>query len=134
MAGNDVLVVEVLGRDECLALLGAHRLGRVAVTVSGDGPLVVPVNYAVDGRRILFWSGFGSKLRLLPAAPISFQVDAADEHRRVAWSVLVRGRAREIPRREAGDRLPEPWIPEGKPYLVAMDIERITGRRLRPRI
>jgi Pyridoxamine 5'-phosphate oxidase len=38
-----------LSRDECLELLGAMSVGRIAFTTD-DGPRVLPVNYILEGE------------------------------------------------------------------------------------
>jgi uncharacterized protein len=133
MVRTDALVMDELDEAACLALLASGGIGRVAVPVPGDGPLVVPVNYVVRGRQVLFRSGYGTKLRMLPATRLSFQVDQWDAAARTGWSVLARGRAREVPKHSLDGPQPEPWIPHDKPYLIALEIKRITGRRIRPR-
>lgn len=119
-----------LSRDECLHLLGTRQVGRVAVTIPREGPLVVPVNYVLDDRSIIFRSGYGTKLRSLPARPISFQVDHHLPEGRVGWSVLARGMAREISRAEAAHLVLEPWVPQEKHYWVRMEIHALSGRRI----
>lgn len=128
-AGGRTLVE--LTRDECLALLATQSVGRVAVAQGLVGPLVVPVNYVVEGASIFFLSGYGAKLRAALFRPVSFQVDAIDPATHTGWSVLVRGRAEEVHRRHAGGSLPTPWATGEKPYLVRIPIRAISGRRLR---
>jgi hypothetical protein len=122
--------LEELDADECLRLLGTAAVGRLAVSVPTDSPLVVPVNYVLVGRTILFRSGFGTKLRALASRPVSFEVDDHDPATRTGWSVLVRGRAREARERDVDPPLPEPWVPDDKPYLVQLEIRSLTGRRI----
>lgn len=125
--------LEVLTEQECLQLLASHSVGRIAVSIPNDGPLVVPVNYTVGHGVILFRSAYGTKLRALPSRPVSFQVDDVDSVGRTGWSILVRGRAQEIHSRNADGPLPDPWVPDDKPYLVRLKIRAITGRRVRRR-
>jgi nitroimidazol reductase NimA-like FMN-containing flavoprotein (pyridoxamine 5'-phosphate oxidase superfamily) len=119
-----------LAEDECLRLLATERVGRVAVSMPSDSPLVVPVNYTLTGDSILFRSGFGTKLRALASRPISFEIDGHDVATRTGWSVLVRGRAREIHSRDAEAPLPDPWLDDERPYLVRLQIRQLTGRRI----
>ena len=42
-----------LNRDECLELLGAMSVGRIAYTTD-DGPRVLPVNYVLEGDSVVF--------------------------------------------------------------------------------
>jgi hypothetical protein len=41
-----------LSRDECLELLGAMSVGRIAYTTD-DGPRVLPVNYVLEGESVV---------------------------------------------------------------------------------
>lgn len=122
--------LEELDERECLMLLATASVGRVAVSIPGEGPLVVPVNYTMSGRTILFRTGFGTKLRALASRAASFEVDAHDRTTRSGWSVLARGRAREVRVRDIEPPLPEPWLPEDKPYLVQLTIRAVSGRRI----
>ena len=53
--------LEVLGRTECISLLGRSSLGRLAVVCEGL-PLVFPVNFTLDGEAIVFRTDAGTKL------------------------------------------------------------------------
>jgi uncharacterized protein len=122
--------LEEIDRDECFALLATQSVGRLAMSVPNDAPLVVPVNFVLDGEAVLFRTGPGAKLRLLAVRPVSFQVDSFDPGRRSGWSVLARGRAHEIGRREVGDVSIDPWIVPGNRHWVRLDLRSISGRRL----
>ncbi len=88
--------LEVLDRDECLRLLGSHPVGRVAVVVDA-GPLIFPVNYALDGDSIVFRSDAGSKVSGASSGfPMSFEIDGIDEVLHTGWSVVVNGVGREV--------------------------------------
>jgi uncharacterized protein len=120
---------EALDPDECLRLLATQEIGRLALSVSADAPLVVPVNFVVDEESVFFRTGHGAKLRRLAARPVSFQVDDFDLGRRTGWSVLARGRGREVSRREVAHLALEPWIPD-RWHWVRLEIRAISGRRL----
>ena len=120
-------------REECLALLAAHFIGRVAVADFNAAPLVVPVNYVLDGEDVVFRTDYGSKFRLavLGEAPVSFEIDGLDSGRRSGWSVLLQGSASELPE-EAAHRLRlQPWAPGAKAHWVRIVADSITGRRIR---
>lgn len=119
-------------REECLELLSGSRVGRVAVPVFGTGPLVVPVNYVVDGEVIVFRSDYGTKVQALRQGPISFQVDFIDWYHRTGWSVLVRGIAYEATHWEVEHLDLEPWAGGEKAHWVRLVIDEITGRRIEP--
>lgn len=74
--------LEELPRDECFELLRSRPVGRLAVSLTGRAPLVVPVNFVVDGDDIVFQSYAGTKLTALRDQPVSFQVDEIDPWRR----------------------------------------------------
>jgi hypothetical protein len=70
-----------LGREECLRLLGAAKVGRVVVLTPGGTPVIRPVNYVLDGasQSVVFRCAEGTKLvSLLHAARAWFEVDAID--------------------------------------------------------
>jgi nitroimidazol reductase NimA-like FMN-containing flavoprotein (pyridoxamine 5'-phosphate oxidase superfamily) len=125
----DLELIE-LGAEECLALLATEPVGRLAVSRGRGTPLVVPVNYVLAETVILFRTGFGTKLPSLGARPVAFEVDRFEPDRRLGWSVLASGQATEVSERTAGDRLPDPWVPEHKPYLIGITVHTITGRRI----
>ena len=124
--------VEVLSRDECLRLLATAPVGRVAVAVIGEAPLVVPVNFLFVDGRILFRTDYGTVFRsaVLSERPMSFQVDRVDVARRTGWSVLVQGRAVEAGDWEATSVPLQPWAAGVKDHLVALSPATVTGRRL----
>jgi nitroimidazol reductase NimA-like FMN-containing flavoprotein (pyridoxamine 5'-phosphate oxidase superfamily) len=82
---------EVLGRDECFALLRSAEVGRIGLSMSAL-PVVLPVNFAVDGDRLVVRTAAGSKLdAALGGAVVAFEADHIDPASGEAWSVLVRG-------------------------------------------
>lgn len=120
----------VLDRAECLDLLRGQPVGRIAV-IDGDSPLVVPVNYTLDGDCVVFRSEGGTKLDALARhEKVSFEVDAIDWYHRTGWSVLVRGTAYEATHWEVDHLLLEPWTEGDKRHWVRIPITEITGRRL----
>lgn len=118
-----------LDRAECLELLHAQPVGRLAV-IDGDSPLVVPVNYTLDGGCIVFRSDLGTKLAALAHHKVSFEVDYIDWYHCTGWSVLVRGAAYEATHWEVDHLLLEPWAEGDKRHWVRIPIVEVTGRRL----
>lgn len=124
-------VVSELDEDACWELLARGTLGRLALTLQ-DQPDIFPVNYVLDGPRVLFRTAPGSKLAELSANPrVAFEVDEYDET--FAASVVVKGVAermelqREI---DEADALPlTPWIPTLKYRWVRIVPTTLTGRR-----
>jgi len=85
--------LEVLDADECWSLVAGTPVGRVAFVEAGE-PMVLPVNHAVDGRRIVFRTLRGSLLHeALMRRSVAFQVDGFDAEARTGWSVVIRGTA-----------------------------------------
>jgi nitroimidazol reductase NimA-like FMN-containing flavoprotein (pyridoxamine 5'-phosphate oxidase superfamily) len=132
--------LQVIDRDECLRLLATDEIGRLAF-VAGTTPIVVPVNYALDGETVVFRSDAGTKLDHGPRARASFEVDCFDRERRTGWSVVVTGRLEEITHYDAAtyDRVRrlavDPWAGGNKAHWMRLIPDRMTGRRVtsRPR-
>jgi uncharacterized protein len=122
--------LEIIDRAECDILLRGRTLGRVGVKIA-DELVILPVYYAVVDDDIVFRTDPGTKLNAAVLGDrVAFEVDAAAP----GWSVLVIGHAREI--REvhqqvhARTRLGHGW-PEGeRDHLVAISMEKVSGRRL----
>jgi len=123
--------LRTLTEVECRELLDARQVGRVAYC-DEHGPVVVPVNYTLDGDGVLLRVSPHTSLALhLRSAPAAFQVDEHDDYTQSGWSVLVRGQATWVDPADhpAADRL-SPW-PEGQRTLhVRIEAREITGRRL----
>jgi nitroimidazol reductase NimA-like FMN-containing flavoprotein (pyridoxamine 5'-phosphate oxidase superfamily) len=119
-----------LSSEECFSLLRSRNVGRVAVTIPGDGPLVVPVNYVVDGEAVMFRTAGGTKIDALRVGPVSFQLDHIDPVSRTGWSVLVRGPAYEASHWETDHLHLEPWVPGRKDRWVRVLARSVSGRRI----
>jgi len=83
--------VRPLSRLECLQLLQAHRVGRIAVTHQAL-PIIIPVNYVVDGNTIVFRTrGDGVLGRACRSAVVAFEIDDIADDGQTGESVLVVG-------------------------------------------
>lgn len=91
---------EDLDPETCLGLLREQSIGRLAISRPDAAPHLVPVNYTVLSRSIVFRTTPGTKLDLLVTEPISFEVDHWDATGRTGWSVVVQGLAYEASDRE----------------------------------
>lgn len=125
--------LEILAREECLRLLAACRLGRLAVS-SGALPIILPVNFLLDSDRILIRTSPGTKLDAAVAnAVVAFEVDDFDVFSHTGWSVTITGLAREVTERtelSRAETLPIPhWAPADG-HLIAISIDLISGRRI----
>ena len=127
--------LEVLDRDECLRLLGEATIGRVGVS-SGALPRVLPVNFRLDGERILIRTGRGTKLDAATAnAVVAFEADEIDPVDQTGWSVLITGVAREVTDLDELAALrAQPlarWAPHGPDdRVMAISTELVDGRRI----
>jgi nitroimidazol reductase NimA-like FMN-containing flavoprotein (pyridoxamine 5'-phosphate oxidase superfamily) len=66
-------------------------VGRVAITAQAM-PVVVPVNYAIHGHRVVFRTATDGMLaRACAGSVVAFEVDQIDPDGRSGWSVLVVG-------------------------------------------
>ena len=128
--------LQTLSPVECLDLLGRSGVGRVAFTSAGE-IMILPVNFAVTGKTIIFRTAPDTLLALHADAKVSFQVDRLDEARHEGWSVLVHGHAHrvvdelDVRRLEHGTRL-EPWAAGARDVYVRIAPTQISGRRISP--
>jgi uncharacterized protein len=129
--------IEMMDRARCLELLRADEIGRLAVMADG-GPLILPVNYRVDGESIVFRTDPGLKLDQGVRSHSCFEIDCFDRANRSGWSVVVAGRLEEVTPYEAKtwERIPElrvdPWAGGPKEHWVRLIPSRITGRLVPP--
>lgn len=122
--------VVALTDEQCWERLRHQDVGRL-ITRVGEVVDVFPVNYVLDGKRVLFRTAAGSKLAELTInAQLLFEVDAHTEAH--AWSVIVRGRALALDAAgdiERADGLGlQPWIPTLKRTYVRIEPSTISGR------
>src|SRR6516164_3334280 len=127
-----------LSREECLRLLAANGVGRLAVS-SKDAPVIRPLNYAFDepSQSVVFRTAPGSKFSaLLRQNTASFEVDGLDRDARSGWSVIVVGAAEEVTSPADGRRLDGlgvgQWAPGEKPHWVRIRAWTVSGRRIEP--
>jgi len=104
--------------------------------VEAGEPLILPVNFAVDGRSLVFRTGRGSKLAAaIMEQAVCLEVDAFDTLEHAGWSVLVRGIAEEVvdaAQIEHFDTLPVmPWSrPDLRSHWVRILPQEVSGREL----
>ena len=123
-----------LDTAECLELLAAHTVGRIAYC-DELGPVVLPVNYALDQGTVLIQISPHSVLaRHLRAVSASFQLDDFDDYTQTGWSVLVRGHADYVDPDDlpARDDRPQTWAEGQRTLHVRITPNDISGRRLLP--
>lgn len=127
--------LEVLSEEECLALLATAILGRVSITAGGL-PVILPVNFLLVDRTVVFRSTAGTKLDAATRGDVvAFQADSFDASAHAGWSVNVIGVARDFGsvhgQLQFDPTLIPRWAPPGDERIVGINAEIITGRRLR---
>jgi hypothetical protein len=144
--GPEQRVVESLDEDECLRLLRATYVGRLAYT-GREGPAVVPVVYTVHEGSVIFHPLQGTfteeDLRTGIADAeyqVVFEIDQIDALARWGWAVQVVGSAHHVDTEAErasivdGGADPFPWPEaEGAPLMRVLPIH-IRGRRSYQRI
>ena len=127
------LNTEHLSVAACNELLAGTSVGRLAVDIAGY-PEIFPVNYVVVDGAVVFRTAAGTKLAGAALMHhVAFEIDGFEPSTRTAWSVIVKGWAREIEdptERDAAEALPlVPWVASAKPNFVRIDPVEVTGRR-----
>jgi len=127
-----------LPTEECFRLLGTHEIGRLGVNAE-HYPLIIPVNYGLDGTTIVIRTHPGTTLAAAEHANVTFEVDDIDRRTRGGWSVLVRGQAEEVGPEHRADLVTrthqahvEPWAPGEHGHWLRLIPHHVTGRRLVP--
>jgi len=119
-----------LNREECLSLLRGEFVGRIASSVAGGAPIVVPVNFVMDGDDPVYRTRHADSIPHLLGSPVSFQVDRLDPSHRTGWSVLVHGVAELASDSDAGLLHVVPWAPGERSVFIRVAAKAITGRRI----
>lgn len=135
-------VLEHLDESECLRLISAGGIGRIAY--SGlSGVTVLPVNYQLHQGSIVFRTAqdgpLDEDLRTGIANAeylVAFEIDDFDLAAREGWSILIQGSAHHVDSEserasvlEAGV---EPWPGGGeREHFLRVIPSRISGRRIR---
>lgn len=127
--------LEILGFEECEALLRGQYVGRVAFVSAGD-PVILPVNYLWHEGGVLLRTAPGSKLDAAAMrSPVAFEIDAFDADYHSGWSVLVTGVLEELDGDD--ERLYEDlpltaWARDvPRSHWLRIRADRVSGRRLR---
>jgi nitroimidazol reductase NimA-like FMN-containing flavoprotein (pyridoxamine 5'-phosphate oxidase superfamily) len=128
--------LRILTDAECLRMMGSVPVGRV-VFHEGGLPAVRVVNFAVDGRSVVFRSAPGGKTRAAERGDVvAFEVDRYDADRHLGWTVTVIGHASLVTDPGEVDevmRLPiARWAPGPHSVIVRIGIESVAGRSVVP--
>jgi nitroimidazol reductase NimA-like FMN-containing flavoprotein (pyridoxamine 5'-phosphate oxidase superfamily) len=124
--------VRELEKSECWSRLRTSDVGRIAVYAEANGVDIFPVNHVVDGGTIVFRTADGTKLASIEDGyAVAFEVDGTDNSHH-AWSVVVKGTAHVISRREElfdiFDLDVKPYHDGDKPSFVRIAPNSVTGR------
>lgn len=126
--------LELIAREQCLALLRTQRVGRVGVFTGRAG--VFPVLYALLDDDVVFRTAPGEKL--IAAAlhrEVVFEIDSFDTETRSGWSVNVLGNAEEIVHPDELARADalglDPWAGDVRDRYVRIRTTELSGRRIR---
>ncbi len=125
-----------LSYDECVRLLQAGIVGRVALLTPG-GPQIVPVNYAAAEESILVVTSPYSALGTYGVHHlVAFEVDHFDYAAHTGWSVTVRGRATAVTDPQEVRRLkqtwgaPRPWADGTRNLHLRIPWTELSGRSI----
>ena len=131
---SDRQQLEVLDRQQCLALLQTVRVGRLVFT-EGALPAVQPVNFRIYRDNVVIRVAGGAKLAAATNnCIVAFQADELDADLRKGWSVTVVGHAALIV--DVADLVEvagvwlQPWVQGPREHFVRIRTEQVTGRRL----
>ena len=135
---DEVTGLEVITLAECIRLLEAHHVARVAFVSEGTVNLY-PLNYSWDGEALVFRCEATSKMVQAAGGEFVAEIDGVDAREHTGWSVIARGRAQLVDpteRPEMVDRLKrlslEPWAGGDKDVWIRIIPAPLTGRRSRP--
>lgn len=131
-------VLRELTTAECMdRLRHAAMVGRLAFVADGR-PMILPVNYVVDGNAIVFVTEPGTKLSAIGGGtPVAFEIDGSRPLYHSGWSVVVSGTPQEITAEDELKRLRsgplKPWAVEQSARWVKIGIDHVSGRELEER-
>jgi uncharacterized protein len=124
--------VRILERAESLELLGTAQIGQLVFTYQAM-PDVFPVNVAVADDVLLIPFADGSMIeRAARNTVVAFHADKIDEATHLGWSVTVVGRSFEVQQADTLADRPTSWMPGRHDRMLAVALERVTGRAIEP--
>lgn len=129
--------LEVLPESRCFELLATMPVGRVLYSDQAL-PVIVPVNYRLDGTDVVIRTARRSRLATkAPGNVVAFEVDEIDVSTRSGWSVVVTGRIELV---DDPDELAhveqlglQSWLPTPGDRFLRLRADIVTGRRI-PRV
>lgn len=124
--------LEHVDEPTCWTLVSGGGVGRVALSQHANrAPVVLPVNFAVDGHDIILRTGTDGPLAAAAdsGAEIAVEVDHLDETFREGWSVVLVGTARRCDDWPTSES-PVPWAGGQRDLVVRIAVQTVTGRRI----
>jgi nitroimidazol reductase NimA-like FMN-containing flavoprotein (pyridoxamine 5'-phosphate oxidase superfamily) len=126
--------LEVLTESECFSLLETAPIGRVVYSDRAL-PVIVPVNFVLDGADVVLRTGRRSRLATHAAGHvIAFEVDEIDAVSRSGWSVVLTGYLQLVENPAAVERLERlglrSWAPSAHDRYLRLRPDLVTGRRI----
>lgn len=123
--GQSVSYFSRLDADECWALLAEVEVGRLAWQ-GDDGIVVLPVNYRLRDRSVVFQTSKDSRLsQLAEPTKVAFEVDDIDGEAIVGWSVLLQGVTGPA---EADQEHRISWLDDERSVWIAVTPGAVSGR------
>jgi nitroimidazol reductase NimA-like FMN-containing flavoprotein (pyridoxamine 5'-phosphate oxidase superfamily) len=131
---NDMVWIDDLDEEVCWRLVNRAVVGRVGFVLDG-APVILPVNFDLDGRTIVIRTAQTSLLEAVAGgAAVAFEIDHSDETAETGWSVLVSGVGEEVTasaERSQLESLPlHPWAPGERDRWIRIRATAITGRAI----
>lgn len=119
---------------DCYRLLATTCVGRV-VSTDNALPMVLPVNFCLDGHAIVFRTCPGGRLAAATSnVVVAFEVDEIDVRTWTGWSVVVTGVASPLTAPGEVVRAQQlglvSWMGEDRDHFVQIVPGLVTGRRL----
>ncbi len=119
---------------DCYRLLATSCVGRV-VSTDNALPMVLPVNYCLDGHNVVFRTAPDGRLAAATHnVVVAFEVDSIDVETWTGWSVVVTGVASPLTSPSdvvrAGQLGLVSWLGEELDHFVQIVPGLVTGRRL----
>jgi nitroimidazol reductase NimA-like FMN-containing flavoprotein (pyridoxamine 5'-phosphate oxidase superfamily) len=130
---TDVEPMTVLEPHECWELLRTQDVGRLGIAIANK-PDIFPVNFVVDHGTVVFRTAEGTKFAAaVLGEAVAFECDGYDAEAGEAWSVVLKGTAREVENMyemfDALDLPLFPWHGAPKHQFVRIEPTDVTGRR-----
>lgn len=115
-------------------LLGKSGVGRIVFN-STDGPIALPVNYAVSNHDILLRTDEDTMIaKIDPDERVSFEVDHIDDAMSTGWSVIVSATCEHLDAHsrvsETVDLRVDPWAGGRREHWIRLSARSIAGRAI----